>query len=196
MRWRAKKRLAAVPSPRWLCLGSGHAPIPGWINVDYEPPADVLLDLSFGIPVPSATIEMIYSEHLVEHFPLETAMALFRECRRVLKPDGVMRCATPDLEELVTDYRRDWRSRQDWINWPEYDHVDTPVRSINVAVRTWGHQYLYDFEELALRLTAAGFGHVERMALGMSGLPDLRGLETRADSKLIVEARISPPVEH
>jgi predicted SAM-dependent methyltransferase len=194
MRSRAQARLANIPEPRRLCLGSGHAPIPGWANVDFEPPADVLLDLRFGIPVPTGTIDAIYSEHLVEHLPLQAAMALFGECRRVLRPGGVMRAATPDLEQLVTDYRADWRSRHDWINWPEYGYIDTPVRMINVAVREWGHQYLYDFEELALRLAEAGFGHVERVALGTSDFPELRGLETRADSTLIIEARPVAPV--
>jgi predicted SAM-dependent methyltransferase len=192
MRSRARARLATIPGPRRLCLGSGGAPIPGWVNIDLNPPADVLLDLRFGIPVPTGTIDTIYSEHLVEHLPLEAAMALFGECRRVLEPRGVMRVATPDLEQLVTDYRRDWRSRHDWINWPEYGYIDTPVRMINVAVREWGHQYLYDFAELSLRMTAAGFGHVERVELGTSAFPQLCGLETRADSRLIVEAR---PIE-
>jgi predicted SAM-dependent methyltransferase len=193
-RW-AQARLAKIADPRLLCLGSGYAPIPGWVNIDVEPPADVLLDLRFGIPVPTGTIDAIYSEHLVEHLPLKAASALFRECRRVLKPDGVMRAATPDLEQIVTNYRLDWRSRHDWINWPEYSYIDTPVRMINVAVREWGHQYLYDFEELALRLTEAGFGHVDRVAIGTSAFPRLRGLETRADSRLIIEARPVAPVQ-
>lgn len=184
----ASRRLGKIPNPRRLCLGSGDAPIAGWVNVDFEPPADVLLDLRFGIPVSDGSIDAIYSEHLVEHLPLEGAQSLFRECRRVLSTNGVMRVATPDLEALVTDYRRDWRSSHDWINWPEYAYIDTPVRMINVAVREWGHRYLYDFEELVLRLREAGFTRVDRVPLGESVHDHFRGLETRADSKLVVEA--------
>jgi predicted SAM-dependent methyltransferase len=189
MRTAARRRLTSAAGPLRLCLGSGHAPIHGWVNVDFEPPADVLIDLRYGLPIDDGSVAAIYSEHLVEHLPLDTAMHLFRESRRVLAQDGVVRIATPDLERLITDYRGDWRGRNDWVNWPEYEHIETPVQMINVAMREWGHLYLYDYEELALRLRDAGFGDVRREALGRSEEPALRDLETRADSTLIVEAR-------
>jgi predicted SAM-dependent methyltransferase len=189
MRTAARRRLNAAPRPLRLCLGSGHAPIPGWVNVDFEPPADVLVDLRYGLPVDDGSVDAIYSEHLVEHVPLEGAESMFREWRRAIAPSGVVRIATPDLERLITDYRGDWRSRHDWINWPEYAYIDSPVRMINVAMRDWGHQYLYDYEELAFRLHGAGFSDVRRLAIGESDDPALRQLETRADSALVVEAR-------
>lgn len=80
------------------------------------------------------------------------------------------------------------RPGQDWIDWPEYTYIDTPVRMINVAMREWGRRYLYDHEELAQRLVETGFAQVERVTLGESGHVDLRALETRADSRLVVEA--------
>ena len=185
----AARQLRSADGPLRLCLGSGHAPIAGWINVDFEPPADVLIDLRYGLPVREATVAAIYSEHLIEHMPLEAGVQLFREFRRVIARDGVVRIATPDLALLITDYRGDWRSRHEWIKWPEYRHVDTPVRLINVAMRAWGHAYLYDFEELSLRLRDAGFSDVRRFEIGESAEPELRRLETRADSSLVVEAR-------
>jgi predicted SAM-dependent methyltransferase len=178
-----------MPRPLRLCLGSGHAPIADWVNVDFEPPADVLVDLRFGLPVPDGSVDAIYSEHLVEHLPLDAGVAMFREWRRAVAPSGVIRVATPDLELLITDYRGDWRSRHDWIHWPEYQYIDSPVRMINVAMRAWGHEYLYDFEELSFRLHQAGFSDVRRLGIGESDEPFLRQLETRADSSLVVEAR-------
>lgn len=188
-RWAARRRIHGQSGRVRLCLGSGHAPIPGWINVDFEPPADILLDLRFPLPWPNMSVAAIYSEHLVEHVPLEDARSMFREWRRVIASDGVVRVATPDLARLIEDYRGDWRARQTWVTWPEYAYIDTPVHMINVAARNWGHQYLYDFEELALRLREAGFGEVRRFGIGESEEPALRALETRADSTLIVEAR-------
>lgn len=183
----ARRRLAATPAPYRLCLGSGRAPIPGWTNVDYYFPADVQLDLRFGIPVPDGSVELIYSEHLIEHLPLEANLRLFAECRRVLSPDGRMRIATPDLEAVVRDYRTDWR-RHDWVNWDEFSWIDSGTRMVNVAVREWGHVYMWDFDELSARLTQVGFADVARYAVGESDRESLSGLETRADSLLVVEA--------
>ena len=132
-------------------------------------------------------MQMFYAEHLIEHLSLEQGVVLMRECRRVLKPGGVLRLATPDLADIVRDYQTDWR-RHDWVNWPQFGWIDTGARMVNVALREWGHQYLYDYDELSLRLRQAGFEHIERRRLGESTLPDLRNLETRLDSKLIVDA--------
>jgi predicted SAM-dependent methyltransferase len=148
-----------------------------------------LIDLRYGLPVEDGSVQAIYSEHLVEHMPVEAGVRMYQEWRRAIAPSGVVRIATPDLERLITDYRGDWRARHEWIHWPEYSFIDSPVRMINVAMRAWGHEYLYDFEELAFRLGAAGFGDVRRLSIGESEDPTLRGLETRADSSLVVEAR-------
>ncbi len=190
--WRAKRRLARLPDVRLLSLGSGRAPIPGWINIDAVMPADVLLDLRYGIPVAAGSIDLIYSEHLIEHLSLEDGIRLMAECRRVLKPRGRLRFATPDLADIVRDYQSSWR-RPDWVNWPEYAWVDSGTRMLNTAVRHWGHLYLYDYPELERRLLEAGFRHVERCEIGQSPEPLLRGLETRLDSRLIAEAIPSRP---
>ena len=184
---RAKRQLAKLPRPYRLCLGSGRAPIPGWTNGDYFFPADVQLDLRHGIPVPDGSVELIYSEHLIEHFTLDDNLRLLAECARVLAPGGRMRIATPDLESLVRDYRTTWRDH-DWVNWDEYGWISSGTQMLNTAVREWGHVYLWDFEELRQRLEGIGFRGIERFEIGASGTEALRSLETRADSNLIVEA--------
>jgi len=183
----ARRKLAARRPPIRLCLGSGLSPIPEWVNIDLRLGADVVLDLASGIPAASESVDSIYSEHLIEHFSLEDGMALMRECRRVLRPDGILRIATPDLASLTQDYAHTWREH-DWVSWPEHRWIDTGARMLNQAFRGWGHLYLYDFEDLSARLEAAGFHQVRRCALGESDHAHLRGLETRRDSGLVVEA--------
>ena len=187
--WRAvaRGRIARAPRPLRLCLGSGAAPIPGFVNVDMESGADVRLDLRFALPVPDGSVELIYSEHVIEHLDLEDGLSLLRECRRVLVRDGVLRVATPDLDAVVRAYQGDWRG-QDWVNWPGHEWIDSPARMINQSFHGWGHRHLYDHAELTLRLAQAGFGETRRCALGQSSTPGLAGLETRADSLLVVEA--------
>jgi predicted SAM-dependent methyltransferase len=155
--------------------------------VDLEPGADVRADLRYRLPFTDASAEFVYSEHVVEHLDLAEGTRLLRECARILRPGGVLRIATPDLAALVRAYGGRWRD-QDWVRWPGHEWVDTPARMLNAAFRCWGHRHLYDHEELVLRLGEAGFPEVRRCALGESPVPDLAGLETRADSLLVVEA--------
>jgi len=59
---------------------------------------------------------------------------------------------------------------------------------INIAFRWWGHQHLYNREELSRALSEAGFSCFYFTEQGQSDYADLQDLETRADSKLIAEA--------
>jgi predicted SAM-dependent methyltransferase len=52
----------------------------------------------------------------------------------------------------------------------------------------WGHQWLYDREELHRRLREAGFSIVTDKEWGASDEPALQNRETRPDSLLICEA--------
>lgn len=82
----------------------------------------------------------------------------------------------------------DWETRFDWVQWPEYAFLRTRAQMLNVGLRWWGHQHLYDREELTRVLSEAGFEQVAFPSHGESEHGDLRGLEPRADSRLVAEA--------
>lgn len=44
------------------------------------------------------SLHFIFSEHFFEHLFFDEAMALFRECHRVLAPFGIMRVSVPDSD--------------------------------------------------------------------------------------------------
>jgi predicted SAM-dependent methyltransferase len=44
------------------------------------------------------SFDFIFSEHFFEHLTMVEAMALLRECRRVLSPKGVIRIVVPDAD--------------------------------------------------------------------------------------------------
>ena len=75
------------------------------------------------------------------------------------------------------------------MRWPGHEWIDSATGMLNQAFHGWGHQFLYDAAELERRLRAAGFAEVRRCTIGESEHPALAGLETRLDSKLILEAR-------
>ena len=61
---------------------------------------------------------------------------------------------------------------------------------LNIGMREWGHEYVYDLEDLTLRLRSIGFGDVRPAPWGVSRHAELQARETRADSILVVEATV------
>jgi predicted SAM-dependent methyltransferase len=147
----------------------------------------VVHDLRHGLPLDPATVDLIYSEHVLEHLDLATGMRILGDARRALKPGGVLRIAMPDLGYVVERYLNDWRDQQ-WLQDPGFAWIDTPARMLNTCVREWGHLYLYDAAELTLRLSQVGFATTRQCEWSRSDVPELRGLETRPDSLLVFEA--------
>ena len=78
---------------------------------------------------------------------------------------------------------------QDWLTWPSSQFIRTRAEMLNIAFRWWGHQWLYDHEELDRRLREAGWEELAPVEWGQSRHPALRERETRVDSLLIFEAR-------
>ncbi len=158
-----------------LHLGCGARIEPGYVNIDMDPPADVRHDIRTGLPYQANSVDLIYCEHTIEHITRQEAVDLLRECVRVLKPGGVARFSTPDLQRLAANYigARDtkryaadeYRSeaglpiKGDPIKF--YEAVgwvpSSPCEMMNGGMRMWGHQYLYDQEELARVAAEAGF---------------------------------------
>jgi len=170
-----------------LHLGCGPNRFEGWVNIDRSGSPDLRHDLRWGLPLPPHAVRFIYSEHVFEHLLLTDTIGLLNDCRTALEPGGVMRIAMPDLGYLVDRYKTDWKG-QAWIQDPVYSDIDTAAHMLNHALRSWGHLYVYDAEDLTQRLLDAGFRDVTRRPWGDSPHAELKGLETREDSKLIVEA--------
>ncbi len=169
-------------------LGCGTVYLNGWINIDSESQnADLTLDLTNPLLFEDNTIDFIYSEHFIEHLTADEGLLLLNECRRILKPHGVIRIATPDLDYLMRRYFVCWR-RQDWIKSFGYGWLETRAEMMNLCFRGWGHQYLYNAEELRRRLKEAGYKKIYRKRFNKSTYNELRNRESRNDSKLILEA--------
>lgn len=169
-----------------LHLGCGPHVFPGWANLDVSgPPGVIAYDLRRPLPVDTATVEFVYSEHFLEHVPFETGVTLLRECARVLRPDGVIRISTPDLRALVDEYLAGRTSEWEDMAW----FPATPCDVLNEGMRLWGHRYIWDESRLRGALEAVGFRLVERVAWRDSRHEPLRGLESRPfHGDLIVEA--------
>jgi predicted SAM-dependent methyltransferase len=91
-----------------LNIGCGAEPRPGWQNLDANPPLPGVesFDCRDRFPYVDNSITAIYTSHLIEHLDPEEAKRFVRECFRVLRPQGVIRIATPDFEVLAREYIR------------------------------------------------------------------------------------------
>lgn len=170
-----------------LNIGCGKVKIPGWVNIDIKPGADLVINVGKELPFSDNSVDLIYNEHFLEHLTFEEGEKVFREFHRCLKKGGILRIAMPDLDYVTQKYNTDWKN-QDWLSWPEYKFIKTKGMMINTAFRWWGHKYLYNEEDLRIHLVKAGFKKIVRCEWNKSSHVGLRGLETRKDSKLILEA--------
>lgn len=171
-----------------LHLGSGENYFKGWINIDLDSKkADLNIDLTKKLPFKNKSVDYIYSEHFIEHIEVEEAVKLLKECYRILKKNGKIRFATPDLNYIVFRYFFFWK-KQDWIKKYGYSHLKTKAEMLNLSFREWGHKYLYNYEELERRFKEAGFKKSERQKLNKSNYKTFKKLESRNDSRLIIEA--------
>lgn len=176
-----------MPLPQLkLHLGCGTNRLVGWFNVDLDSPdADFRQDLREPLPLPDACASHVFSEHMIEHMERAEGLALLRECHRLLDGDGVLRLSTPDLKVLARAYLE---GRTD--GWAPLWQPANPCRMMNEGMRSWGHLFMYDADELAAVLAEAGFTRMVGAAWRQSDDTALRGLECRPyRGELIVEAR-------
>lgn len=170
-----------------LHLGAGLRQMDGWANIDLNGKKNMIWDLRKPLPVPKQSIEYIYTEHFIEHITREDGLKLLQNCREVLADEGVLRISTPCLRRLATDYLALHIPPVQADAW----NPTTPCAMMNEGMRLWGHQFVYDREELTLLLQEAGFSRIQYMEWGKSEHQSLQGLETRPFyDDLIFEAKI------
>lgn len=186
-----------------LHVGSGQHVLDGWLNTDIDLVSDVVqMDATRAFPFADRTFKYIFSEHMIEHVPFADGQRMLRECHRVLREDGVLRIATPNLLSLVALFGEELTETQGrYLDWFKVflapGEPPNAAGTINVFFRAWGHQFIYDEKTLSDALSTAGFRVVERWSLGESNEAGLRGLENErrypegllAYETIVLEAR-------
>jgi predicted SAM-dependent methyltransferase len=90
----------------YLNLGCGLRYDPTWTNINFNSTGKSVIahDITKGIPFPDESFEVVYHSHLLEHLPKSAAFPFLKECYRVLRPEGILRVAVPDLEQITRTY--------------------------------------------------------------------------------------------
>ena len=125
---------------------------------------------------------------MIEHVNFDQARFMLREVYRVLKEDGILRIATPDLRFLINLYMNPTETiNANYILWAnstftKNPFLNNPVPVVNNFFRDWGHKFIYDYETLKNSLQSVGFKNIRKVEVGKSQIPDLNGIESHGRS--------------
>lgn len=71
-------------------------------------------DIRQPLPYPDNTFDAVFAVRIVEHLSLKEGGKFIKEIFRILKPEGVCRVSTPDLEDICRNYLL--RLEQGWAD--------------------------------------------------------------------------------
>lgn len=147
-------------------FGCGTNKLDGWKNHDAE------VDITKPLPYPDASADFVMAEHVVEHIGYYEAIEFFKECRRILKPGGVVRICVPSIERVHKC------ADQDYFNFTKKWGPSADARgAMHAMLYAHGHKTGWTASLLESTLFYAGFGDVTHYKPGDSLRPALQGVE-------------------
>ncbi len=187
-------RLARLPLPRRLLVACGLLDADNGVFFDVCRRLDIRFAHATALPEASASADVIYSCHMLEHLDELDAQRFLAECRRVLRPGGVLRIVVPDLRVGARVYLDGGATAQQFMEWLEFDY-DKPrgpqgwLRRALVGHR--GHYWGYDGPSLLAFAKANGFGDARLLKSGETAIADPGALDLneRAGASLYLEGR-------
>lgn len=173
-------------------------------------PEIVAWNAARGLPFADGTFDVVYHSHMLEHLPRGSAAAFLVECRRVLRPAGLLRVVVPDLELAIAQYtaalarlrsgdRGAERSYDGAVDGMFAQMTSDAVNGTEAqsgflrAVERWvrgdasrvgqRHRWMYDEVSLTRLLAGCGYVDIRKTTAGASGSGDWRcwGLDTNED---------------
>jgi predicted SAM-dependent methyltransferase len=153
-------------SVRGLYIGSRHPDLgPSWVvgQVDFETGAIILP----GQPelLDEGSFDLIYSDLISERMEPKQFTVYLGVVLRLLKSHGVHRIVTADLDRTLGNADKgSWKDFQ----WVKQAGVSTRGEYLNLAMRSWGHKWIYDAESLMKGLHAAGYRNIWQVEMNTS----------------------------
>lgn len=151
-------------------------------------PTNVMrLDLRKPLPFASGRFQAIYSSHTFEHLYRDKAVALSRECFRVLQPGGFCRIVVPDLAAAVERYQMRLGDPAavssaadqflDELMLQPRAPAGGLLGSYHRFMNVHQHKWMYDRQSLCSLLEGAGFTNLMVYTSVKGDLPGLREIE-------------------
>lgn len=159
-KWKQLSRREKV----YLDLGSGFKKgANGWVTVDLHG-ADISYDLRKGLPLPSNSVDKIYTSHMFEHIPFSQLKLFIAECFRVLKTGGELSVCVPNARYYIDAYLNGTQFRQvEDMYQPAVVNTGSLIDQLNyIAYMNGEHCYMFDEENLLNTLKLLPFSRVSR----------------------------------
>jgi GT2 family glycosyltransferase/ADP-heptose:LPS heptosyltransferase/glycosyltransferase involved in cell wall biosynthesis/SAM-dependent methyltransferase len=144
---------SSVPESIRLYLGCGDKRKKGYINVDkYVSAPDVAVMDPLHLPYDNGVVDVILTEHMLEHLGKQEVPLALKEWARVLKPHGKLLMNLPNLEWCM----------QQWLAKPEKDRWGWQLDTIFGLQTHRGefHQTGFTSARLHTLLKDAGFSEI------------------------------------
>ena len=150
-------------------------------------------DLTKPLPFEDNTVSVVYGAHVLEHLYLVDAQKLLSECKRVLRPGGVIRLVVPDLCSMAASYlkNKDGESPSPSEKIAAADNLNEKLGfrspappSGNLFFKFYSlwkdfhhHKWMYDSDSLVHYLKDAGFAPVSEKGYLQSEIPGIEEVE-------------------
>lgn len=114
-------------------------------------------DLRQPLPAADSSVEGIFSSHTIEHVGAQEAVALIRECRRVLKPGGILCLSAPNASYFRAVNPEDNKANSQRL-FGEKINDDNPGQTfLEIALLFNEHKQVLCEDSLWCLFVAAGF---------------------------------------
>ena len=142
--------------------------------------------------IPSGSVEVFYSSHMLEHLCRHEAASFLSEVRRVLRPGGILRLAVPDLRRLIECYvaTEDADRLVIETELAQYQFRGFRKRLEFVLIGGRGHHWMYDGKTLCRLVAGSGFVRASVVPPGQTRIPHPEPLDLgeRVENSVYVEA--------
>lgn len=161
---------AVRPPHPWVNVDNLHSVLlPGTnerANLDSEPNY-IDHDISNGLPFADDQADGILLSHVIEHFDCMGAVGLLKECRRVLKPGGVVLVSVPNATYFREKYDEDTFERAVELFGEPIQPCDGEATFFGFALFYREHKQILTIDTLWCLLKRAGFVEANDLLYGM-----------------------------
>lgn len=168
------------PGEKFKVIFGGHwADYPGWLALS-EADQDITKPLAFN----DESVDVIFTEHVIEHVSFIDGISFMRESKRILKPGGVFRVVTPALEKLlnvslendmgkiyIQNLVRFYKKENDIFGELGFNGLSEFYRTFffNSIFCGYGHRFIWSAGLMAKVLKSLGYSEARIYEVGQGG---------------------------